>query len=326
MRVDRFGVLAALAVAACATRGVAPKRTTAAPSARARHAAQTGPAAADGAVKIGKPYQVMGQWYSPADDRAYDVTGIASWYGPGFHALSTANGETYDQDGLSAAHKTLPMPCYVEVENLDNGRRLTVRVNDRGPFVEGRIIDLSRRGAQLLGVDGPGTARVRVRRVFPEAAIVAALAPTRAPVLAATALAAEPPPRAATAPAIAASPVVRAADPVVVAAERPVAPPTAADFAAANPAVSASASPPTASGPLIQVAAVSDAGRAAWLAGYLTQFGPARIETTPGGLHRVRLGPYPSTAEASAALSRVHAAGYGAAWIVGAPASRPPAP
>ncbi|MFM9828783.1 MAG: septal ring lytic transglycosylase RlpA family protein, partial [Sphingomonas sp.] len=106
-------------------------------------------APAPGAVKIGNPYQVLGKTYVPADDRSYDVRGIASWYGPGFHALNTANGERYDQDALSAAHKTLPMPSYVEVENLDNGRRLVVRVNDRGPFVDGRIIDLSRRSAQL---------------------------------------------------------------------------------------------------------------------------------------------------------------------------------
>lgn len=120
-------------------------------------------------VKIGKPYLVLGKWYYPSDDREYDERGIASWYGPGFHALSTANGERYNQDDVTAAHKTLPMPSYVEVENLDNGRKLTVRINDRGPFVAGRIIDLSRRSAQLLGVDRAGTARVRVRRVYPDA-------------------------------------------------------------------------------------------------------------------------------------------------------------
>lgn len=128
-------------------------------------------------VKIGKPYQVLGAWYYPSDDRSYDQRGIASWYGPGFHALNTANGERYDQDDVTAAHKTLPMPSYVEVENLDNGRKLTVRVNDRGPFVAGRIIDLSRRSAQLLGVDKAGTARVRVRRVYPDGAATAQLVP-----------------------------------------------------------------------------------------------------------------------------------------------------
>lgn len=134
------------------------------------------PRAAAPTIKIGKPYQVFGRWYHPSDDRNYDERGVASWYGPGFHALSTANGERYDQDDLTAAHKTLPMPSYVEIENLDNGRRLTVRVNDRGPFVEGRIIDLSRRSAQLLGVDKVGTARVRVRRVFPDDKFIQTLA------------------------------------------------------------------------------------------------------------------------------------------------------
>lgn len=123
----------------------------------------------------------MGHWYTPADDIAYDVTGVASWYGPGFHALSTASGERYDQDAVSAAHKTLPLPCFVEVTNLDNGRVLTVRVNDRGPFVDGRIIDLSRRSAQLLGVDRSGTAHVRVRRILPDAVQIAALTPLPAP-------------------------------------------------------------------------------------------------------------------------------------------------
>ncbi|NJC07474.1 rare lipoprotein A [Polymorphobacter fuscus] len=127
------------------------------------------------AVKIGKPYQVGGVWYTPGDDRTYEARGIASWYGPGFHALSTANGERYDQDDVTAAHKTLPMPSWVEVENLDNGRRLVVRINDRGPFVDGRIIDLSRRSAQLLGVDKVGLARVRVRRVYPDKAYPATM-------------------------------------------------------------------------------------------------------------------------------------------------------
>jgi rare lipoprotein A len=144
----RAALVAALLVTACATKRPEPVHTPP-------------------AVKIGKPYQVFGVTYYPADDRHYDQRGLASWYGPGFHALDTANGERYNQDDLTAAHKTLPMPSYVEVENLDNGRKLTVRINDRGPFVAGRIIDLSRKSAQLLGVDKPGTAHVRVRRVFP---------------------------------------------------------------------------------------------------------------------------------------------------------------
>src|SRR3546814_7440441 len=116
---------------------------------------------------VGNPYQVLGQWYYPKDDRDYDQTGIASWYGPKFHGLSTANGETYDMDRVSAAHKTLPLPSYVEVTNLENGRRIIARVNDRGPFVGDRVIDLSRRSAELLDVVRKGTAKVRVRRVYP---------------------------------------------------------------------------------------------------------------------------------------------------------------
>ena len=166
----------ALNLAACATH--APPR--AAPPAP-HHGGIARPAPSADRVKIGQPYFVMGHWYTPADERAYDVTGIASWYGPGFHALATASGERYDQDGISAAHKTLPLPCFVEVTNLDNGRVLTVRVNDRGPFVDGRIIDLSRKSAQLLGVDRPGTANVHVRRVFPDTITVAALAPPPVP-------------------------------------------------------------------------------------------------------------------------------------------------
>ena len=137
------------------------------------------PLPAAGAPKIGRPYEVLGRTYYPSDDRTYDVVGIASWYGPGFHGLYTANGEAYDMDGLSAAHKTLPLPSYVEVTNLVNGRVLTIRINDRGPFVDGRIIDLSRRSAQLLGIDQAGTARVRVRRVYPDNATLAALVPAK---------------------------------------------------------------------------------------------------------------------------------------------------
>ncbi|MBY0431887.1 MAG: septal ring lytic transglycosylase RlpA family protein, partial [Rhodospirillales bacterium] len=94
--------------------------------------------------KVGKPYQIKGVWYYPSEDYSYDETGIASWYGPDFHGQYTANGEIFDQNNVSAAHRTLPMPSFVRVTNLDNGRELVVRVNDRGPFAHGRILDLSR--------------------------------------------------------------------------------------------------------------------------------------------------------------------------------------
>lgn len=114
-------------------------------------------------VKIGKPYQIYGRWYKPKYEPNYDETGMASWYGPGFHGKKTANGEVYDQHGLTAAHRTLPLPSIVRVTNLENGRTELIRVNDRGPFAKNRIIDLSKASADRLGVIGNGTARVRVQ-------------------------------------------------------------------------------------------------------------------------------------------------------------------
>lgn len=114
-------------------------------------------------IKIGRPYQVYGIWYEPKYNAHYDETGVASWYGPGFHGGRTASGERFDQDALTAAHKTLPLPSIVRVTNLDNGLTTLVTVNDRGPFSHGRIIDLSRASATKLGVIRTGTARVRVQ-------------------------------------------------------------------------------------------------------------------------------------------------------------------
>jgi rare lipoprotein A len=113
--------------------------------------------------KIGNPYQVGGVWYYPERDLAYDETGIGSWYGDEFAGRLTANGEIFDPDMVTAAHKTLPMPSVVRVTNLDNGKSLVVRINDRGPFVPGRVIDLSREAARLIGYRDQGIARVRVQ-------------------------------------------------------------------------------------------------------------------------------------------------------------------
>ena len=115
-----------------------------------------------GVYKVGQPYQIDNVWYYPREQPDYDETGIASWYGPAFYGRKTANGEIYTGDMLTAAHKTLPMPVNVRVTNLDNGKSLVVRVNDRGPYARGRIIDLSKRAAELLDVVKAGTARVRV--------------------------------------------------------------------------------------------------------------------------------------------------------------------
>lgn len=143
--------LAALSLTACATGGGGKPRP---------HAAAAG-------YKIGKPYQVRGVWYTPSEQPRYNEVGIGSWYGEQFHNRYTANGEVFDMDIPSAAHKTLPLPSLVEVTNLQNGRRAIVRVNDRGPFVDGRIIDLSKAAADQLGYRNQGVAQVRVRYVGP---------------------------------------------------------------------------------------------------------------------------------------------------------------
>jgi len=118
-----------------------------------------------GRYSVGKPYSINGRTYTPTENPSYRAEGIASWYGPDFHGRLTANGEVYDMHGISAAHPTLPMPCYARVTNLSNGRSLIVRVNDRGPYHANRVIDLSVKAARLLDFHADGIARVRVEYV-----------------------------------------------------------------------------------------------------------------------------------------------------------------
>lgn len=145
------GLLLAALAAGCVTPPQVPQIATVPPN--------------SGVYRVGKPYQIGGIWYYPSEQPDYDETGIASWYGPGFYGKLTADGEIYTAQDLTGAHKTLPMPVNVRVTNLENGRSLVVRVNDRGPFAQGRIIDLSERAAKLLGFYEKGTARVRVQYV-----------------------------------------------------------------------------------------------------------------------------------------------------------------
>lgn len=112
--------------------------------------------------KIGRPYKILGQTFYPGHDPSYDEVGIASWYGPNVGVL-TANGELFDQDEIAAAHPTLPLPSIVEVTNLENGRVVKVKVNDRGPFKHNRVIDLTRGAAEKIGMIDKGIAKVRVR-------------------------------------------------------------------------------------------------------------------------------------------------------------------
>jgi rare lipoprotein A len=126
--------------------------------------------------KVGSPYRIDGRWYYPERVSQYEVVGIASWYGEDYHGRLTSNGELYDMNALTAAHPSLPLPSLAQVTNLENGRSMVLRVNDRGPFVDGRVIDLSRGAAQELGLEHQGLARVHVVYLGPaplEEAIVA---------------------------------------------------------------------------------------------------------------------------------------------------------
>src|SRR5579863_1412618 len=118
-----------------------------------------------GQYLIGHPYSVAGHRYYPAEDPSYSAVGMASWYGAAFHGRRTANGEVYDMASLSAAHPTMPLPSYARVTNLGNGYSVIVRVNDRGPYHAGRVMDVSSRVADILDMKGMGTARVKVEYV-----------------------------------------------------------------------------------------------------------------------------------------------------------------
>ncbi len=155
-----------LALAHCTDRSRIDATLGVAPSARVVEPGEPVPKGG-GVYRVGAPYMVAGRLYVPELDPHYRAEGLASWYGDDFHGRSTANGEIFDRDAISAAHPTMPLPSYARVTNLANGRSLIVRVNDRGPYAANRIIDVSKHAAQLLGFVQRGTTRVRVEYVGP---------------------------------------------------------------------------------------------------------------------------------------------------------------
>jgi peptidoglycan lytic transglycosylase len=167
MRVVQAATLAAvsLALANCSggVGGIDPRYGV---SASPRVIADGQPVPKGGGVyRVGKPYVVAGRVYVPEVDPHYSAVGLASWYGHDFHGRYTANGEIFDKDSISAAHPTLPLPSYARVTNLSNNKSIIVRVNDRGPYAYGRLIDVSVKTAHLLGFHGNGTAKVKVEYV-----------------------------------------------------------------------------------------------------------------------------------------------------------------
>lgn len=160
-----FGVLVILtgAVSACAPHKSVRKQIYETPPDRKASIRPQSPDLTPGKLKTSKPYRVDGKKYYPLKNaRGFSQKGVASWYGPDFDGKATANGETYDQMKMTAAHKTLPFNTILKVKNLDNGKSILVRVNDRGPFAKDRIIDLSKKAAMELGMISTGTARVKL--------------------------------------------------------------------------------------------------------------------------------------------------------------------
>lgn len=273
-----------------------------------------------GGYKIGNPYQIAGVWYYPKEDPFYDETGIASWYGQDFHGKTTANGERYDMEALTAAHRTLPMPVIVRVTNLENGRSVRLRVNDRGPYARGRIIDVSRRAATLLGFHGNGTARVRVQ--FEGRAEVGAAPPQddseiaaasssikAAPLSSVASSELAPPPGAASATARPPASDVRVASSVAMA---PVADEAVDGVVTTVPV-------PSSTQIWVQVGAFLTRGNADRLAQRLVYAGGARVTpSTANGkpIYRVRFGPFATVEQADSMLNTVIEKGHNGAQIV----------
>jgi rare lipoprotein A len=274
-----------------------------------------------GVYKIGNPYQIDGTWYYPREQPNYDETGIASWYGPTFYGHHTANGEMYDGKAMTAAHRTLPMPVNVRVTNLDNGRSIVVRVNDRGPYAKGRIIDLSEAAARELDVIRLGTARVRVTYLARADGAGAVPLPPETPSEIASAVPAAPTEKVDT----------QALNLIPGAIVAPPAPPAALPLPAASPSLPPAQTDAQPNGEVtkvpvppvthiyVQVGAFSNQANAARLMSKFSSAGGLSI--SPIGragqmLYRVRGGPYDSVADADQALARLNGLGSNDAQIV----------
>jgi len=291
----------------------------------------------DTPVKIGEPYKIGNKTYTPAEVASYDKVGYASWYGSELAGRPTANGEPFNPNGFTAAHKTLPLPTYVEVTALDTGKTILVRINDRGPFANDRLIDLSQAAARQLGIENQGVAGVRVRKVNPnpqERALVRSGQPAteRIPTpdslltILRSNLQKLPTPAAPVRRAAAAPPIGRpttaplagtrdgrfviensgvAAAPIAQTPSRP-----GASFTQPSTAPAARSS---ASGFVVQVGAFSDRARAVKLA---QQIGAKVTSDANRTVWRVRYGPYASENAAQSGLDQARQRGYNNARVL----------
>ena len=302
-----------------------------------------------GTYKVGQPYKIDGVTYTPRETFTLTETGTASWYGPGFHGKSTANGERYDQSDRTAAHRTLQMPAIVRVTNLENGRSTVVRVNDRGPFARARVIDLSRTAAEEIDMIGKGTARVRIDQLQAESLAVkdvalsgggpaeqqqavaqlasgsrAAPTPPHAPASAPVAAppppvmqaSYEPPPAPAAPPQTAYAPPPRTTPFGAPRSASGDVPPSIASLAATT----ATATPSSQlNGFFVQVGAFSTQENAEKQRSAVRSYGQPEISQGSAGgrdVYRVRLGPYTTQDAAGIVADRLKRSGYGDARVV----------
>lgn len=301
-------LLMVLAVAACGDRREIPASSTRPPPPPMTEGTEITVLEPGGFFKVGSPYRIRGVLYRPDTNYAYDQTGVASWYGPGFHGKQTANGEIFDTNALTAAHPTLPMPSLVRVTHRDNGRSVVVRINDRGPFASGRIIDLSRRAAEALDMIRSGIAPVRVQILERESRLMAARAqsasqpggiPTRVTMLLDGRAAGEPP--------------LPAAAPVVGVAQQSLgAPPVLS--------TTPSAATPSADRQIyIQLGSFANRDNAERLVDIMSDLGRVQMDSRMvGGVtyQRVLLGPFASQDAADARFAEVRRRGLIGAQLV----------
>jgi rare lipoprotein A len=300
-----------------------------------------------GSYKVGAPYKIDGVTYTPQEEFNHVETGVASWYGPGFHGKSTANGEPYDQSARTAAHRTLQMPAIVRVTNLDNGMSTVVRINDRGPFARSRIIDLSRTAAQELDIVRNGTGHVRIEQLQAESLAVKDVAiagggPAEQQAAVAQASSGRYAPAQAQAPVQTAAynpppPVYAQPAPAPEYAQSAPTQPvwqTNSRSAAADPApayIPASSGGPTvaslatgsalqpASGFYVQTGAFTTPENAERQRGAVSSYGVSEISQGSAGgrdVYRVRLGPYTTSDAAGIVADRLKRSGYGDARVV----------
>ncbi len=300
-----------------------------------------------GTYKVGQPYKIDGVTYTPRETFTLTETGTASWYGPGFHGKSTANGERYDQSDRTAAHRTLQMPAIVRVTNLENGRSTVVRVNDRGPFARARVIDLSRTAAEEIDMVGKGTARVRIEQLQAESLAVKEVALSgggpaeqqQAVAQLANGSRTAPPPAPAPTPvAVPPPPIMQASyepppAPAAPAQAAYVPPPRNVPFGAprsasgdvpptiASLSATTSAATPSSqlSGFFVQVGAFSTHENAERQRSAVRSYGnPEVSQVSANGreVYRVRLGPYTTQDAAGIVADRLKRSGYGDARVV----------